>query len=320
MAINFWEEQRKQKSRTFWTAVAFILMTIIAGVIAEWAMRYFAGEEYNDPIPFVAIGFMTVILIAAFYNYASYLHFGGSYVAHSMDCEQVYHDTPDPKERQLLNIVQELAIACSLPTPPVYIIPADEINAFAAGTSPENSIIAVTRGTLALLNRDELQGVLAHEFGHIKNGDGKISLRIAAMIMGFFVVSYLGLRLLQGSSYRRRSDNEKGPDPLFLAAIILIIVGAFAWFFGSILQSMISRQREFLADASAVQYTRNPYGIIGALKKIRSSKESDMPLNGKAYAHLYFNEHPSIWQRIFASHPPLDDRIAILEAEKGNFK
>jgi heat shock protein HtpX len=216
----------------------------------------------------------------------------------------------------LLNIVEEIALATSLPTPPVYILDANEINAFAAGTSRENAAITVTRGCLNLLNRDELQGVLAHEFGHIYNKDMTIGMRVAAMIMGFFIVTYMGLRLLQGSSYSsRRSDDEdrRGGNPIMIIALIFLVAGAITWFFGSILQAMVSRQREYLADASSVQYTRNPKGLANALRKIANSTVSDMPRSGQPFAHLYFNEHESFWSRIFATHPPVEDRIAAIE-------
>jgi heat shock protein HtpX len=228
------------------------------------------------------------------------------------------------KERQLLNIVEEVAMATSLPVPRVYIINAQEINAFAAGTSPENAIIAVTVGTLNLLNRDELQGVIAHEFGHIYNGDMKIGMRVAAMIMGFFIASYIGLRLLgympYGGGYSRRSssseDRKGGGNPVLIVALIFLAIGAVMWFFGSILQAMVSRQREYLADASSVQYTRNPSGIAGALKKIARLTTADMPKDGKPFAHLYFNEHASFWSRLFASHPPIEERIEAIEGNK----
>jgi len=217
-----------------------------------------------------------------------------------------------------LNIVEEIALATSLPIPPVYILEVEEINAFAAGTTPENAAITVTRGCMRLLNRDELQGVLAHEFGHIYNRDMTIGMRVAAMIMGFFIVTYIGLRLLEGAAWSgggRRYDDEdrRGGNPIFIIALICLIAGSLTWFFGSILQAMVSRQREYLADASAVQYTRNPQGIANALKKIAASGVSDMPKSGKAFAHLYFNEPPSFWSRLFATHPPLEARIAAIE-------
>lgn len=319
MVMNFWEAQRKAKQKTTVYVTIFIFLTLIASVLAELAMRVFAGDNYGTPqIPFVGLGFLAVTFGVASFNYMNYLQSGGSYVAESVGAEQVNPYTNNPKERQLINIVQEIAIATSLPVPPVYILEAQEINAFAAGTSPDNAAITVTRGCLNLLNRDELQGVLAHEFGHIYNRDMTIGMRVAAMIMGFFIVTYIGLRLLESSSYSSRRDDEdrRGGNPIAILALIFLVAGSITWFFGSILQAMVSRQREYLADASSVQYTRNPNGIANALKKIAASQISDMPRNGKPFAHLYFNEHASFWSRIFATHPPVEERIAAIEGGK----
>jgi heat shock protein HtpX len=316
MVMNFWEAQQQAKSKTILYVTIFIGLTLITAFLAEWAMRTFAADTYGTPsTPYVGLGFLGITFVVAAFNYMNYLQVGGSYVAESVGAELVTPYTRDPKEKQLLNIVEEIALATSLPVPPVYILEAQEINAFAAGTSPDNAAITVTRGCLHLLNRDELQGVLAHEFGHIYHHDMTIGMRVAAMIMGFFIVTYIGLRVLEGSAYSRRNNGGQGQrgNPIALIALILLIAGSITWFFGSILQAMVSRQREYLADASAVQYTRNPQGIANALRKIQHSAISDMPRSGKPFAHLYFNEHESFWSRLFASHPPLEARIAAIE-------
>jgi heat shock protein HtpX len=316
MVMNFWEAQRRAKSKTAIYLSIFIALTLIAATLAEWAMRIFAAPDYANPeLPYVGLAFLGITFAVAGFNYMNYLQAGGSYVAESLGAEPVDPYTRNPKERQLLNIVEEIALATTLPVPPIYIVEAQEINAFAAGTSPDNAAITVTRGCLNLLNRDELQGVLAHEFGHIYNRDMTIGMRVAAMIMGFFIVTYIGLRLLESSSYSRRSDDEdrRGGNPLLLIALIFLVAGVVTWFFGSILQAMVSRQREYLADASSVQYTRNPIGLANALRKIARSTISDMPRSGQAFAHLYFNEHESFWSRIFATHPPIEKRIAAIE-------
>ncbi len=322
MVMNFWEAQRQAKSKTVLYATIFIFLTFVAAVLAEWAMQTFAGDSYGHPeIPYVGLGFLGITFGVAAFNYMNYLQSGGSYVAESVGAELVNPYTRSLKEKQLLNIVEEIALATSLPVPPVYILEAQEINAFAAGTNPDNAAITVTRGCLNLLNRDELQGVLAHEFGHIYNRDMAIGMRVAAMIMGFFLVSYIGLRLLEGASWggsgysRRESEDgdRRGGNPIVLLALIFLVAGSLTWFFGSILQAMVSRQREYLADACSVQYTRNPLGIANALRKIERSTMSDMPRSGQPFAHLYFNEHESLWARIFATHPPIEDRIAAIE-------
>ncbi len=321
MAMNFWEAQRQAKSKTALYLGVFIFLTIVAAVLAEWAMRVFAEDSYGNPdIPYVGLGFLIITFGVAGFNYMNYLQAGGSYVAESVGAELVDPYTRQPKERQLMNIVEEIALSTSLPVPPVYILESQEINAFAAGTSPDNAAITVTRGCLNLLNRDELQGVLAHEFGHIYNHDMTIGMRVAAMIMGFFIITSIGLRLLQGSAYSggfsRRDDNgegRRGGNPIMVIALIFLIAGSVTWFFGSVLQAMVSRQREYLADACSVQYTRNPSGIANALRKIEQSAISDMPRSAQPFAHLYFNERPSFWSRIFATHPPIEERIAAIE-------
>jgi heat shock protein HtpX len=310
MAMNFWEAQRHAKAKTFYYLVMFFMLTCIAAVLCEWALRTFAAEQYqNPPLPYVAIVFFALTLLTAGFNYLRYVSIGGRVVAETVGAVEVDPMTTDFKERQLLNIVQEIALATSLPVPPVFIIKAKEINAFAAGTSPDNAAIAVTRGCLNLLNRDELQGVLAHEFGHIYNKDMTIGMRVAAMIMGFFIVMYVGLKMLQWTSYSRSDDNKKGVNPLLVAAVAFLIIGAVTWFFGTILQAMVSRQREYLADACSVQFTRNPEGLANALRKIADSNIHDMPATGKPFAHLYFNERSSFWNKLFATHPPVEDRI-----------
>jgi heat shock protein HtpX len=314
MAMNFWEAQRRAKSRTALYLTLFIILTVIAAFFAEIAMRYFAGQNYgSSEIPYVGLGFLGVTFAVAGFNYMNYLQVGGSYVAESVGARLVDPYSRNPKERQLINIVEEISIATSLPMPPVYLLNSEEINAFAAGTSPDNAAITVTKGCLLKLNRDELQGVLAHEFGHIYNRDMTIGMQVAAMIMGFFFVSYIGLRLLHGASLSSRNGGKRGGSPLIIAAVILLVAGSITWFFGSILQAMVSRQREYLADACSVQYTRNPQGIAHALRKIAQSATSDMPMNGKPFSHLYFNEHPSFLSRLFATHPPIEERIAAIE-------
>lgn len=313
--MQFWEAQRQARRKTVQYFTVFTLLTLIAAIGAEAAMRIFAYESYGKPdLPYVGLGFLAFTFLVAGFNYMNYLSGGGSYVAESMGGRLIDPYTSNPKERQLMNIVEEVSLATGLPVPPVYLIRAQEINAFAAGTTPQNAAIAVTQGTLNLLTRDELQGVIAHEFGHVYNRDMLIGMRVAAMVMGFFIASYIGFRLLQGSYYGS-SDREdrRGGNPVIILALIFITIGAIMWFFGSILQAMVSRQRELLADASAVQYTRNPTGLVDALKKIASMPVSDMPKSGTPFAHLYFNERPSFWSRLFATHPPIEERIAVLE-------
>lgn len=316
MAMNFWEAQRKARTLTTIYLTVFIGLTLAIAVLSELTMRYAAGDSYDDSFPYVGVLFLAITFLVAAFQYLMFQSYGGGYVAESMGAQRLGPGNAEGNEKVLLNVVEEVAIAASLPVPRVYVLEADQVNAFAAGLTADRAAICVTRGTLDRLTRDELQGVVAHEFGHIYNGDMKISLRLAAMVMGFFFVLYLSFRLFQigGLSRGRSSDDRKG-NPVVLAALILMLAGVVTYIAGSLLKSMVSRQREYLADASSVQFTRNPDGILGALKKIAKQTASDMPAEGLAYSHLYFDEG-SGWTSLFASHPPIEKRIAAIEAKE----
>jgi len=313
MAMNFWEAQRRARARTFWYVLMFTALTIGVAVLAEIAMRVFSQGSYDAPLPYIAFAFTAITFMVALIQYVRFKSQGGSVVAESVGAVKVDHKNPSQQVQRLLNIVEEMAVAAAIPVPVVYVLPADEINAFAAGMSPDDAIIAVTVGALNKLNRDELQGVVAHELGHIHNGDMLISMRIAAMVMGFFFILYIALRLVQTSNLR--DGDEKRGNPLLLAALIFFAAGAFTWFAGSILKSMISRTREYLADASSVQYTRNPEGLANALRKISQESVHDMPSSGMAFSHMYF-EDTSFMNKLFATHPPIEKRIAAIEGRK----
>lgn len=316
MVMDFWAAQRRAKKRTTLCVIAFIFLTLVVACISEVALRVFAQDSYDPPLPYMGMAFLSITFIVALFQYTMYSSQGGSYVAESMGGIRLTKENSSAKEIQLLNIVEEIALASSVPIPAVYLINAQEINAFAAGLTPKQSIIAVTVGALQRLNRDELQGVIAHEFGHIHNGDMLISMRLAAMVMGFYFVLYIAMRLMQFSGMRRDDRRENGQggggNVLALAAIILVVAGAFTWFMGSILKCMVSRQREYLADASSVQFTRNPESIANALRKIAGLKIRDMPTSGIAYSHMYF-EDSSFMSSLFATHPPVRKRIAAIE-------
>lgn len=311
MAADFWDLQRQAKKKTGIYLAIFIFLTLGMSVLLEFSMRNFAKESYEPDFPLLGASFLALTFGVAVFQYSMFQSFGGKYVAKSVGGRLIEPETNDPKERQVLNIVQEIALASSLPIPPVYLLKARQINAFAAGLRKDNAIIAITRGAIEKLNRNELQGVIAHEFGHIYNQDMRISMQLAAMVMGFFFVLYVAFRILQFSGLYggRNSDDEKrGGNPVALAALLLIVAGAITWFAGSILKAMVSRQREYLADACAVQFTRNPEGIAGALKKIAEEQINDMPKEGMAYSHMYLDNHMGL-SALFATHPPLQKRI-----------
>lgn len=320
MTTTFWEHQQEAKKKTRIYLVIFALMTLGTAASIELIVRAADPADYDTPIPFLGLLFTGVTLAVAFFKYSLFTRYGGSYVAESVGAH-LAESPRDFQQQQLLNIVEEMAIAASIPPPPVYVIDAKEINAFAAGTSPENAAIAVTRGALEKLNREELQGVIAHEMGHIVNGDMSLNMRLAAMVMGFFFILYITFRVVQFAPWgrRRRDDNGKGGAFIVVVAMAMFVAGLLTWFLGSILKACVSRQREYLADASAVQFTRNNLGIAGALQKIAKDGVSDMPAEGMAFSHMYFDNHLG-WNALFATHPPLEKRIEKLLGDTGDIQ
>ncbi len=312
MAINFWESQRRARLRTALYLMTFILLTLGSSLLLQAGIDFLAREKYIQPLPYFGAIFLIATFVIAGFYYLTYRSQGGQFVAESLGGRLVHPQTENFKEQQLLNIVKEMSIASQQPMPAVYLIEAKEINAFAAGVEAKKAAITVTRGALTLLERDELEGVIAHEFGHIANGDMRMNMGLSAMIMGFVFILYMGIRLLQGSLFFGGRDKRNG-NVVVVIGLLLLLGGVVTWFAGAILRAMVSRQREYLADACAVQFTRHPEGIAHALRKLEKMKGvSDMPRHGMAYSHLYFENH-SFWASIFATHPPLQKRIAALE-------
>ena len=222
--------------------------------------------------------------------------------------------TSDPVERRLLNVVEEMAIASGTSTPPVYIMDGEAgINAFAAGFAPQDAVIGVTRGAATTLDRDELQGVIAHEFSHILNGDMRLNIRLIGLLHGIFLIGMIGYFILRMSFYTGggRSRDNKGALPILALGAGLAIVGFAGTFFGNLIKAAVSRQREFLADSSAVQFTRHPGGIAGALKKIGgfvTGSKVENP-NAPQASHMFFGRATSGFSAMFSTHPPLAERI-----------
>ena len=224
----------------------------------------------------------------------------------------------DLDERKILNVVEEMAIASGTPVPPVYLMENEEgINAFAAGFTPGDAVIGVTRGCIRTLTRDELQGVIAHEFSHILNGDMRLNIRLIGVLYGILLISMTGWLIFRSTAYntgfntRRDDDDRRGGNPWPLVGLALYILGYVGVLFGNLIKAAVSRQREFLADASAVQFTRNPDGIAGALKKIGALSEGSKIQAPEAQetSHLFFGEATGHIFGFMATHPPLAERI-----------
>ncbi len=329
--MNFFEHQdvaRRSTTRLILLfAAAVLALVALTNVLVFLLFRYsfffadFAGQaEYNaQTFELVSVAVLLVIGLASAFRIAS-LRSGGQAVAESMGGVLLVDAGDHLGRRQLLNVVEEMAIASGTPVPPVYIIPGDAINAFAAGYGPADAVIGVTEGAIAELNRDQLQGVIAHEFSHILNGDMRLNIHLMGVLFGILVVATVGRLLAHGSGRggsSRRSGGSSATAALVLAGVGLMLVGYTGKFFGSLIKAGVSRQREYLADASAVQFTRNPDGIAGALKRIGGFTEgSEVKLSGSdEISHMFFADGVGgSWLQLMATHPPLNDRIQRLDS------
>ena len=339
MASDFFEQQHVARKKTGRLVILLILamvgiVAVTYPVIAIALMLLTGGGEstttshgtftpadapgFWNPLLFgiVSLGTFAVVSLSSLYKIASLRSGGGEMVASSLGGIPVDPDTRDPDARKLLNIVEEMSIASGLPVPPVFLLEHERgINAFAAGYKPDDAVIGVTRGAVQELTRDELQGVIAHEFSHILNGDMRLNIRLMGLIFGILVIGVLGRIALRGVFYSGggRGKKEGGAVIVILVvALLLMAIGAIGVFFGKLIKAAVSRQREFLADASAVQYTRNPDGIGSALKTLAShayGAEVENP-HAEEAAHMFFGSAVSSWLGgALATHPPLPERI-----------
>ena len=321
--MNFFEYQEQARRQSRWLVILFGLavITIIAvinlailvafGVMdAEQQQGLFSLQSLKSNAPTLLTGALitaAVIAIASLFKTAS-LRSGGGKVARDLGGVLVEADARDPLRRRLYNVVEEIALASGIPVPEIYVLEQESgINAFAAGFSSADAAVAVTRGALEKLNRSELQGVIAHEFSHIFNGDMRLNIRLMGALFGILMLSLIGRRVIHGSYYMGRSKNSNG-GAIMLVAVAVMLVGYIGLFFGRWIKSAVSRQREFLADASAVQFTRDPDGIAGALKKIAVySDASYLNVETEEVSHMLFGSGEKT--SMFSTHPPLNDRI-----------
>ncbi|MBZ9611269.1 M48 family metallopeptidase [Rheinheimera maricola] len=338
MSSNFFAQQdlARRNTRILVTlfTLAVLLLLLLTNIVAVISLGFVDPAVLNgswqwQSLPWNLVALVSVIVIAAvglavLFKWQQ-LKAGGKVVAESLGGQRLTADSDDPLQRRLLNVVEEMALAANTPVPPVYLLPEPSINAFAAGYSPADAVIGVTQGCLEQLNRDELQGVVAHEFSHILNGDMRMNIRLIAILNGILFLGHIGYYMLRGSSRSstvrlgtsRSSSSKKDGGGILLLALGLVVIGYVGSFFGNLIKAAVSRQREFLADASAVQFTRNPRGIAGALKVIGSHNSRSKIANPNAdeNSHLFFGEAISRWASIFATHPPLSNRIKRLEPQ-----
>ncbi len=348
--MDFFEAQARAKQRSSRLIVLFafaVIGTIAAGYFAAWFFvdqaesardrddfAYQAYGENGQPIGrplfdpllllMVTTGTLLVIGCSSFFKWMSFRQGGGA-VAESVGGRRIDPGRATPAERRLLNVVEEMAIASGTPMPAVYVLDREQgINAFAAGLTTSDAVVAVTRGTLEKLSRDELQGVVGHEFSHILNGDMRLNVKLTALVFGILVIGLMGRGLLWSMRRVRGGKNSGGiVVAIFAVGLALLIIGYVGYFFGRLIQAAVSRQREFLADASAVQFTRNPQGIGGALRKIGGYALGSRLITNQATAigHFFFAQgFRSQFGGAWATPPPLPERIrAVDPAWDGHF-
>ena len=318
------QARKKTKLLVFYFVVAVVLIValnyLVALVALNGAKQHRSNEARYEQVPPIVLWNPQIFLGATVITLAivsigsavkiSQLAGGGSVVAESMGGRLVNSNTTNPDERKLLNVVEEMSIASGVPMPKVYVLDnEDGINAFAAGHTTGDAVVAVTRNCMTKLSRDELQGVIGHEFSHILNGDMRLNIQLMGVLFGILCLATIGRILL----YVRGGDSrEKNVLPLI--GIALMIIGGVGVFFGRLIQAAVSRQREFLADASSVQFTRNPAGLSGALQKIGSYGSKMESPNAPDAGHSFFaNGLSDAFLGAFATHPPLEERIRAIE-------
>ncbi|MCK6485217.1 MAG: M48 family metallopeptidase [Phycisphaerae bacterium] len=334
--MNFFEHQEHARRRTttlvvlFGLAVVLIVAAIYFVAMAVWnfyavnqVQRQIAQHSadvqptwWNLDVLLVVLAATLVIVGSASLMKISSLSAGGCQVAAWLGGRVVHPDTQNAAERRLMNVVEEMSIAAGVPVPQVFVMDFEQgINAFAAGYSPDDAAVAVTSGCLHGLTRDELQGVIAHEFSHILNGDMRLNIRLIGILYGILVIGMLGFGMVRAAAYGGGGRRGKGnPVPIIVIGLALAVIGYIGVFFGRLIKCAVSRQREFLADASAVQFTRNPGGIAGALRKIgglTAGSRIESPAAEEA-SHMFFGNALRgglFFGSLLSTHPPLEERI-----------
>ncbi len=330
---DFFDHQERARRSTWWLGLFFVLgvvgtvgsLLLLVGAIALVKAKGSATVESVDDLvrpelgwAWAVAGLATLVILLVSLHRLWQLSRGGGAVAEMLGGRLVDRRTTDPAERRLLNVVDEMALASGVPVPPVYVLEEASINAFAAGTTHADAALGVTRGCIDQLDRDELQGVIAHEFSHVFHADMRINARTAAAIAGIMAITTIGYVLVRfvGPSIARSGGGRKNNGAgigvaIILGGLVLMVVGFGGSLFGTLLQAAMSRQREYLADASAVQYTRNPRGIAGALRKIKASSRAPIhSSHARDMNHFFFANAAERW---LSTHPPLEERIRRIE-------
>jgi Zn-dependent protease with chaperone function len=322
--MNFFRAQDEARGRTTKLVVLLVLAIILlAGSlygVALFAQQKLVGRgdfEWFQPKLFLATsGVALAVILGGSLLRIAELSKGGGAIAERLGGRLVGANTKDLAERRYLNVVQEMALAAGLPVPLCYVIDGDAtINAFAAGNDPQDAAIGVTRGALAHLTRDELQGVIAHEFSHIGNGDVKLSLRIIGAVAGLTALAQLGYIFMRLAGSVKGKNSAPIALGMVVTGLVVLLIGSGGIFFAKVIQASVSRQREYLADASAVQFTRNPLGLASALKKVAgmSGAKREASTSDLESQHLFFASSGGFMEFLFSTHPPINERIRLID-------
>ncbi len=329
--MDFFEAQDRARRKTTLLVVYFILAIILmvtliyCAVVGALSFTFKTNDgqpaiDWVQPELFLIVAGVTllIILVGSLFKTAE-LRSGGEAVALMLGGRRIPPTTTDPEQRRVLNVVEEMAIASGVAVPPVFLLRNEaSVNAFAAGHTADDAVIGISNGALEYLSRDELQGVIAHEYSHILNGDMRFNLRLVGILHGILLISIIGYHLLrvQGRGVRVSRDKGSGGGQIMMIGLATLVIGYVGLVFGRLIKAAVSRQREFLADASAVQFTRNPDTISGALKKIGGLEAGSTigSPHAETASHMFFGDAFRRWAHSpFATHPPLSTRIQRLE-------
>jgi Zn-dependent protease with chaperone function len=352
--VDFYTEQDNARRKTRWLVLLFmfaVLLLIGISNLLIGALVYYMGVSPQPGMPvdtieamflwftwqrftWVSAAVMSTVCLVILFKWVQ-LASGGKGVAERLGGQRILPNTNDPDQRRCLNVVEEMSLAAGLPVPPVYLLAEERgINAFAAGISPGDAVIGITQGSLNNFSREQMQGVIAHEFSHILNGDMRLNIRLAAMLKGITFISDIGELVVRGTSRRRHTSIGGGSSfgggtsigggtsgrssksaQILLIGIALWLLGWLGGLFAGFIKAAVSRQRELLADASAVQFTRNPGGVADALKVIGGYVPGTLIVEARAgeLSHIFFGQISSTLWQFFATHPPLPERIRRIE-------
>jgi Zn-dependent protease with chaperone function len=314
--VSFFERQHAAKASSLRLVLLFVAAVVGIVLAVDVVVLFLARGQPASTLTGLLVAAsvaMLLIITGGSVSKTLSLRSGGSALAQSLGAVAVDPTTTDPVLRRYANVVEEISLASGVPMPRLFVMPDEPgINAFAAGYTPADAAITVTGGALTQLNRDELQGVIGHEFSHVLNGDMRLNIRLIGLLNGILLLGLVGLRVLGSGA----GSNRKNGAPILVIAFAMLILGFVGQLFAGMIKAAVGRQREWLADASSVQFTRNPQGLEGALKKIAGLPTGSTltnARNAKEVSHMLFGEGSSRFSSLFATHPPLMERIAALD-------